>query len=144
MDVDTQQRDAALDFDKKWEAREIPGWEDSSDSKPQANGNDNTGIWCASCKKLFYLLYTRPYVTYLQVKNIILNKLYTMLISPPKSTQRPLPSKLHLANRLLTPMAQQQSTPLTRLLSLQQKFVFGILPFTLIWPQIFSFHCPQY
>ena len=54
MDIDTRQREAALDFDKKWEAREIPGWEDSSDSKLQTNGDGNTGIWCASCEILYH------------------------------------------------------------------------------------------
>lgn len=86
MDVDTRQREAALDFDKKWEAREIPGWEDTSDSKLQTNGDGNTGIWCASCEISFPLLCkTEPYAVYLQVKNIIPNKLSTMPISLPES-----------------------------------------------------------
>ena len=59
MDVDSRQREAALDFDKKWEAREIPGWEDSSDSKLQTNGDGNTGIWCASCEIFLTSLQTR-------------------------------------------------------------------------------------
>jgi len=54
VDVDTRQREAVLNFDKKWEAREILGWEDSSDSKLQKNGDGNAGIWCASCEILSY------------------------------------------------------------------------------------------
>ena len=55
VDVDTRQREVALDFDKKWEASEIPGWEDTSDSKLQKNGDGTTCIWCASCKDTFLL-----------------------------------------------------------------------------------------
>ncbi|KAF8969490.1 hypothetical protein BDZ97DRAFT_1795888 [Flammula alnicola] len=51
VDVDTRQRAAAAEFDKKWEADEIPGWGDSSESKSQANGSENSGIWCSACQK---------------------------------------------------------------------------------------------
>lgn len=89
VDIDSRQHDAILDFDKKWEAREISGWEENSDSKLQTNGDGNAGIWCASCKIGFYFfLFANASLmqAYLQVKNIILNKLYTTPISLPKNT----------------------------------------------------------
>ncbi|KIM46342.1 hypothetical protein M413DRAFT_64383 [Hebeloma cylindrosporum] len=49
LDADTRQREAAIDFEKRWELRE--GWEDLSESKPQANGTDTGGIWCSACQK---------------------------------------------------------------------------------------------
>ncbi|PPQ77424.1 hypothetical protein CVT25_011006 [Psilocybe cyanescens] len=51
VDVDTRQRNAALEIDKKWEAHELPGWEDASEFKSQANGDKNAGIWCSACQK---------------------------------------------------------------------------------------------
>ncbi|KAF8165493.1 hypothetical protein B0H34DRAFT_241401 [Crassisporium funariophilum] len=51
VDVETRQRESSNDFDRKWEAHEIPGWEDPSDSKVQANGNGSSGIWCGACQK---------------------------------------------------------------------------------------------
>jgi len=48
IDTDSQQRDVAVDFDKKWEEGAISGWDDG-ESKPQANGAD-TSIWCGACK----------------------------------------------------------------------------------------------
>ncbi|KDR83910.1 hypothetical protein GALMADRAFT_55418 [Galerina marginata CBS 339.88] len=51
VDVDSRQASASAEFDKTWEAREIPGWEDSSEFKAQANGTDNAGIWCSACQK---------------------------------------------------------------------------------------------
>ncbi|KAF8913757.1 hypothetical protein CPB84DRAFT_1669479 [Gymnopilus junonius] len=51
VDVDSRQRNAAMEFDKKWEAHEIPGWEDPPDSKSQANGTESSGIWCSACQK---------------------------------------------------------------------------------------------
>ena len=56
LDADTRQSEAALDFEKKWGSYE--GWEDSSESKPQANGTNAGGIWCSACKiiSLFHVL----------------------------------------------------------------------------------------
>uniref|UniRef100_A0A8H7Y0P1 U1-type domain-containing protein n=1 Tax=Psilocybe cubensis TaxID=181762 RepID=A0A8H7Y0P1_PSICU len=51
VDIDTRQRDAASEFDQKWEEHEIPGWEVASESKSLTNGNENTGIWCSACQK---------------------------------------------------------------------------------------------
>ena len=53
VDVDTRQRNASTEFDKKWEAREISGWEDASESKSQVNGTENGGIWCSACEQHF-------------------------------------------------------------------------------------------
>lgn len=47
-DIESQQRSAAADFDKKWQMEEIPGWEDI-ESKSQPNG-ESAGIWCSACK----------------------------------------------------------------------------------------------
>lgn len=40
------------DFDVKWEAGEIEGWEETKQPKAQvdANGNGSEGIWCSACK----------------------------------------------------------------------------------------------
>jgi len=48
--VDAQQRDVATEFGKKWEGHELQGWEDSSQSKSQANGGEDAGIWCSACE----------------------------------------------------------------------------------------------
>ena len=47
-DIESQQRSAAADFDKKWQVEEIPGWEDIA-PKSLPNG-ENAGIWCSACK----------------------------------------------------------------------------------------------
>jgi len=52
VDVDLQQQEAEVEFDRKWEAEEISGWEESK-PKLQINGNDSSGIWCAACQKLY-------------------------------------------------------------------------------------------
>lgn len=50
LDADSRQLKAAIEFEQKWDSYE--GWEDSSESKPQANGTDAGGIWCSACKIL--------------------------------------------------------------------------------------------
>ncbi|CAA7259619.1 unnamed protein product [Cyclocybe aegerita] len=50
VDIDARQREVALDFERKWDAKEIPGWEDPSESKSQENGN-NGGLWCGACQR---------------------------------------------------------------------------------------------
>ncbi|RDB20114.1 Pre-mRNA-splicing factor sap61 [Hypsizygus marmoreus] len=50
VDIVTQQQEAEVEFNKKWEAGEISDWEESK-PKAQANGNGSTGIWCAACQK---------------------------------------------------------------------------------------------
>lgn len=56
VDIDTRQQEATADFDKRWDALEIPGWEDV-DPKSQANGNENMGIWCGACMCIFVQKY---------------------------------------------------------------------------------------
>ncbi|PFH51384.1 hypothetical protein AMATHDRAFT_142586 [Amanita thiersii Skay4041] len=50
VDVDAQERVAAEEFEKKWETKEIAGWEEISTSKHQTNGAE-AGIWCSACQK---------------------------------------------------------------------------------------------
>lgn len=49
VDVQSQQEAADEEFNRKWEAEEIPGWEERT-SKAPTNGNGAAGIWCAHCK----------------------------------------------------------------------------------------------
>jgi splicing factor 3A subunit 3 len=55
VDVDIQHQEAEVEFNEKWEAGDIQGWEESTISKPQTNVNGTTGIWCSACK--YYILY---------------------------------------------------------------------------------------
>lgn len=48
VDIQTQQQEVEAEFDKSWEAGEVPGWEESK-PKAQLNGNGTAGIWCAAC-----------------------------------------------------------------------------------------------
>lgn len=48
VDVDAQQQAAGEEFEKKWEEKEITGWEDVGIDKPQSNGSES-GIWCSAC-----------------------------------------------------------------------------------------------
>ncbi|KAJ6598839.1 hypothetical protein DFH09DRAFT_16394 [Mycena vulgaris] len=50
VDVDSQQREAAADFETKWEDGEIKGWEENVPKAP-ANGKESGGIWCSACQK---------------------------------------------------------------------------------------------
>ncbi|KAM6496038.1 protein of unknown function (DUF3449) domain containing protein [Amanita muscaria] len=52
VDVDAQQQAEEEEFEKKWEANEIPDWEDDNTGKAQPNGADS-GIWCSACKKYY-------------------------------------------------------------------------------------------
>ncbi|KAF7332253.1 RNA splicing factor PRP9 [Mycena kentingensis (nom. inval.)] len=45
-DLDTEQQASTEEFDRKWAAGEISGWEENA---PKTNGE--TGIWCAACQK---------------------------------------------------------------------------------------------
>jgi len=51
VDVDTRQREAEVEFDTKWEAGEIAGWEESNTKTPAATNGTNMGIWCSACQK---------------------------------------------------------------------------------------------
>ena len=48
VDVDAQEQAAEEDFEKKWNAQEILGWEEPSIDKAQSNGSES-GIWCSAC-----------------------------------------------------------------------------------------------
>ncbi|TFY67881.1 hypothetical protein EVG20_g3784 [Dentipellis fragilis] len=53
VDVQSQQQEAETDFNTRWEAGEIQGWDEVS-QKTQANGNGATeGIWCSACQKMY-------------------------------------------------------------------------------------------
>ncbi|GLB34013.1 putative splicing factor SF3a60 binding domain containing protein [Lyophyllum shimeji] len=52
VDIDTQQLEAEAEFNRKWQADEITGWEETKPQAP-ANGTSSTGIWCAACQKLY-------------------------------------------------------------------------------------------
>lgn len=61
VDSEFQQREAEAEFNKKWDAGEIEGWEEARQTKSAANSEGNgEGIWCAACE--FYD-YTRNIVT---------------------------------------------------------------------------------
>jgi splicing factor 3A subunit 3 len=64
-DIESQQKEASSSFEKKWEAKEMPGWESESGPKTVVNG-ENAGIWCAACKVL--------YLTQFHVTNYILGQ----------------------------------------------------------------------
>ncbi|KAF9452988.1 RNA splicing factor PRP9 [Macrolepiota fuliginosa MF-IS2] len=49
-DIDTQQKKAISEFDKKWDAQELPEWENETGPKSAANG-EGVGIWCAACMR---------------------------------------------------------------------------------------------
>jgi splicing factor 3A subunit 3 len=50
VDVDTKQREADAEFDTKWEAGEITGWEESNTKAQAVTNGTNAGIWCSACK----------------------------------------------------------------------------------------------
>ncbi|PPR04046.1 hypothetical protein CVT24_010621 [Panaeolus cyanescens] len=52
VDLDVRHQEATADFDRRWEAHEISGWEDV-DPKARSNGNESTGIWCGACQKYY-------------------------------------------------------------------------------------------
>ncbi|KZT72566.1 hypothetical protein DAEQUDRAFT_749309 [Daedalea quercina L-15889] len=52
VDVESQQKEAEVQFASKWDADEISGWEDERPNKHSTNGNGE-GIWCAACQKLY-------------------------------------------------------------------------------------------
>ncbi|KAJ7590658.1 RNA splicing factor PRP9 [Mycena floridula] len=47
-DHQSRQREAELDFEKRWDAGEISGWEDNTAAKANLEG---AGIWCSACQK---------------------------------------------------------------------------------------------
>lgn len=81
-DVDSRQRDAAVDFDKKWEAGDFSDW-DYPEHIPQPNGESS--IWCGACKDC-YLLPSFHLLWDLQVKSIMRSKPSMMHILHQRST----------------------------------------------------------
>ena len=49
VDYESQRTEQEAEFEKKWEAGEVSGWEDQAAPKAEPNG-DREGIWCAACK----------------------------------------------------------------------------------------------
>ena len=49
VDHESQRVEQEADFEKKWEAGEIDGWEDQVAPKAESNGSQD-GIWCSACK----------------------------------------------------------------------------------------------
>ena len=55
VDTESDLKDTAAEFDKKWEAVEIEGWSEISPRSAQANGNGSSeGIWCTACTYFFH------------------------------------------------------------------------------------------
>ncbi|KAJ7228452.1 hypothetical protein GGX14DRAFT_612933 [Mycena pura] len=52
VDIDSQQSEATVDFETKWENGEIVGWEENV-PKAQANGKESGGIWCSACQRSY-------------------------------------------------------------------------------------------
>jgi splicing factor 3A subunit 3 len=51
-DYESQRVEQEAEFEKKWEAGEIEGWEDQIAPKAESNGSQE-GIWCSACKSSF-------------------------------------------------------------------------------------------
>lgn len=49
VDHESLRVEQEADFEKKWEAGEIDGWEDQVAPKAESNGSQE-GIWCSACK----------------------------------------------------------------------------------------------
>ncbi|KAK2466083.1 hypothetical protein APHAL10511_001725 [Amanita phalloides] len=52
VDVDAQRQVVEEEFENKWGAKEITGWEEVKVGKAQPNGSES-GIWCLACQKLY-------------------------------------------------------------------------------------------
>ena len=50
FDIESQQREVEVEFDTKWEAGEITGWEESNAKTQDASNGAGQGIWCSACK----------------------------------------------------------------------------------------------
>lgn len=50
VDYESQRIEQEADFQKKWEAGEIDGWDDQITPKADSNGSQE-GIWCSACKQ---------------------------------------------------------------------------------------------
>lgn len=77
LDIEGQQREAELDFDRKWEDGEIKGWEEIVPKAP-ANGKESNGIWCSACKYYnFFVIVMASYDTLIKAKRTTRSKLFT-------------------------------------------------------------------
>ena len=105
-DVETRQRKVAIEFEAKWEANEILGWEDPSQSKKQGNGTETGGVWCSACEfLLLYIIITSTGSNArFQAKSSTQSKLCTMHILLQKSTSKLLQNKRLPENLLRTLM----------------------------------------
>ena len=87
VDVDTRQREAEVEFDTKWEAGEIAGWEESSAKTQTATNGAEAGIWCSACKYFYHETIMTPiYDIDLKAKRTTPSKLFMMPISLQKNT----------------------------------------------------------
>lgn len=59
-DCESQRVEQETEFEKKWEAGEIGGWEDQIAPKTESNGSQG-GIWCSACKWSIELYWLRSY-----------------------------------------------------------------------------------
>lgn len=50
VDYQSQRVEQEVDFEKKWKAGEIDGWEDQVAPRAESNGKQE-GIWCSACKQ---------------------------------------------------------------------------------------------
>jgi splicing factor 3A subunit 3 len=48
------QQEVQAEFDSKWEAGEITGWEESNTKVQAATNGTSAGIWCSACKCLLF------------------------------------------------------------------------------------------
>ena len=54
VDYESQRTEQEVDFEKKWEAGEIDGWEDQV--APKIDSSDKKdGIWCSACKQFIQI-----------------------------------------------------------------------------------------
>ncbi|RPD67005.1 RNA splicing factor PRP9 [Lentinus tigrinus ALCF2SS1-7] len=51
VDVESQQREAEVQFEKYWESEGAEEWQDVKQTKAPENGE--AGIWCAACQKMY-------------------------------------------------------------------------------------------
>lgn len=86
VDVESQQQRAEAEFNEKWEAGEVDGWEESSSDKTQLNGNGSAGIWCSACTYDLELTCAPSSLNPHKAKKTIPNKPYMTVISHLKNT----------------------------------------------------------
>ncbi|KAF8897746.1 hypothetical protein BD779DRAFT_1432102 [Infundibulicybe gibba] len=53
VDIDSQQKEADEEFNQKWEAQEISGWDEIASKSKATNGDAELGIWCSACQKQY-------------------------------------------------------------------------------------------